>query len=695
MSPPDSPPSPWRQKLEGVFGLDTRSLAVFRVALAVLVLFDLWVRYQDLPALYTDQGVLPRALLPAADIPLTVHLLDGSQAYQEALFYVEALAALALLVGWQTRYATALVWLLSVSLAGRNPLAFHGGDKVMRLLLFWSIFLPLGACWSLDAMSRANPPRRVLSMGSVAYVWQLCLLYWFAALLKWDPAWRGEHYAVFMSLSISHFQTRLAQALLPHHELLQAMTWSALLQEGFVPLLILVPWRTWAFRLFAVASFAAFHVGLGLCLTLGIFPAACIIAWLPLLPTEFWDWLAARLRRPARAGLVLALDPQDGPAWEAVRFWTTVLLLRDVPVRSGREAAQKPERVQSEGGWVAVDARGKAHARGDALLLLLRASPAFWPLAPLPRLAPAPFRDWLAGGRRARPGEQVPPPRPDRPPLVAPLGGLTNVLLAALMVYIFAMNVVTWTEPRNGQAAPRSFNPAVTWESNSPAWDAVLAARNAVQDHLPAQTRGLGNLLALDQDWNLFAPYPTVAHGWLLPVGQLEDGRMVNLLDYAWNNAETPVDLNEPRRPELVADMYPNTVWKKYCIGLLDVAPPNYAVRQHFLAWLCELWDANHPDSRLKAAALYWKKETTQPDYREPTRETVRLCRLNCRGADLRKPGAADLRVVSLDRVGSLGVTYLVGQGLGWQAAEAGGAALGPLTQAAVAIKQAEIDTLP
>ena len=63
---------------------------------------------------------------------------------------------------------------------------------------FWSLFLPLGACYSLDALR--GPPRewrpRVLSVGSVAYVVQLCLLYWFAGTWKTDPAWRGEQEAL-------------------------------------------------------------------------------------------------------------------------------------------------------------------------------------------------------------------------------------------------------------------------------------------------------------------------------------------------------------------------------------------------------------------------------------------------------------------------------------------------------------------
>ena len=44
-----------------VFSLDLRSLAAFRVALALVLLYDLADRSRDLAAHYTEQGVFPVA----------------------------------------------------------------------------------------------------------------------------------------------------------------------------------------------------------------------------------------------------------------------------------------------------------------------------------------------------------------------------------------------------------------------------------------------------------------------------------------------------------------------------------------------------------------------------------------------------------------------------------------------------------
>jgi hypothetical protein len=47
-----------------VFGLDLRSLALFRIGLALILLFDLYYRALDLRAFYTDWGLYPRSLMP-------------------------------------------------------------------------------------------------------------------------------------------------------------------------------------------------------------------------------------------------------------------------------------------------------------------------------------------------------------------------------------------------------------------------------------------------------------------------------------------------------------------------------------------------------------------------------------------------------------------------------------------------------
>ena len=157
---------PWlaatRPALAAVFGIDLRTLALFRAVLATVLLVDLLRHFGDLNGLYTDFGVMPRAWLVQFDSPwrLSLYLLNGSALVTGGLLAVQCAAAAALLLGWRTRLATLVSFFMWGWLCNRNPMVLIGGDLLMACLLFWACFLPLAARWSLDAaLSTTAPPR--------------------------------------------------------------------------------------------------------------------------------------------------------------------------------------------------------------------------------------------------------------------------------------------------------------------------------------------------------------------------------------------------------------------------------------------------------------------------------------------------------------------------------------------------------
>jgi hypothetical protein len=260
-----------------------------------------------LTAHYTDEGVLPRSALPA-DFPWSPHLLNGSAAFQAALFVVAGLFAIALLVGYRTLLATLVSWFLLISLHNRNLAITQGGDVLLRMLLFWGLFLPLDERWSVDAArlpKTTTRGERAFSVGTAALTLQVCFMYWFAVALKSDPVWRSEGSAVYYALHIEQLVTPLGKYLLGFPQLLKILTFATLAIEAIGPLLLFVPVFTGPIRTAVVVMFILFHlVGLGLCLELGPFPYVCAVAWLALLPTWFWErkwvvsaghWLQTRL----------------------------------------------------------------------------------------------------------------------------------------------------------------------------------------------------------------------------------------------------------------------------------------------------------------------------------------------------------------------------------------------------------------
>ena len=84
-----------------LFATDLRSLAAFRIAVALLLLIDLLDRARDLTVHYTDFGVFPRAAFSALGgyFDLSFHALGGSTAFEAILFTLAGGFALLLLAG--------------------------------------------------------------------------------------------------------------------------------------------------------------------------------------------------------------------------------------------------------------------------------------------------------------------------------------------------------------------------------------------------------------------------------------------------------------------------------------------------------------------------------------------------------------------------------------------------------------------
>lgn len=288
-----------RAKLGELFGVDLRSLALLRIGLGVSVLADVATRAIDLAGLYTDNGVLPRDLLLAMEgrgVYLSAHYWASAHPIlQQALFAATAACAVALLVGWRTRLATLACWYLVASVQIRQPLVYMGGDSILRLLLFWGVFLPLAARFSLDAWQGRVPPRpdRYLSGATVALLLQVCLIYWATGVRKsGDLWWSGR--AIFYALHLDAWATPLGIRMREFPSLLEPITYGTLGLELFGPFLAFVPFHTAAFRFATVALFWAFHAGLAAQMNIGLFPLFSMVAWLPFVPTEAWTWSGGR-----------------------------------------------------------------------------------------------------------------------------------------------------------------------------------------------------------------------------------------------------------------------------------------------------------------------------------------------------------------------------------------------------------------
>ncbi|QUO49198.1 HTTM domain-containing protein [Halorubrum ruber] len=294
--------------------VDLRALAAFRIGLGALVIADLLLRSRSLTAFYTDYGVLPRrAFFSDYSGNYSLHALSGEPWAVGLLFALAGAFALALVVGYRTRLVTLVSWVLLVSLHARNPMVLNSGDTLLRLLLFWSVFLPLGARWSLDAVRRADrgagaasaadsapgdtdgdPPTpgpaggAVASVATMAVLLQILVMYLTNSVHKYasDVWMSGE--AVAYVMQADQFTYLLGNYLAEFTGLLRMFTllWVALLFAS--PLLLLL---TGIPRAALASMFVGMHLGMAVTIRVGLFPIVVVVGFLPFLQTPVWDAL--------------------------------------------------------------------------------------------------------------------------------------------------------------------------------------------------------------------------------------------------------------------------------------------------------------------------------------------------------------------------------------------------------------------
>ncbi|MFO0762741.1 MAG: hypothetical protein U0359_40265 [Byssovorax sp.] len=301
----------WRGEPEqaggrALFGVDLRSLAAFRVGLGVAILVDLATRAVDLEAHYTDAGIAPRALpTHVGRLAAPLYRLSGGAGAATALFCFAAAVGLALLAGYRTRLSAFLSWGMLLSLHERNPLILSGGDPLLRIMLFWGMFLPLGAHWSIDSVRAADPhppppagrgaDRRVSSLAVTALVVQIASVYVFGGLFKLEsPVWRDGR-AFRFALAGYHMTTSMGARLFEHPRLCEALNHVVVHLEVFGGLLLLAPVKMERLRLLTLLAFAGLQAGIASCLWIGNFQPHAVLLTVPLLPPCLWDRLLPRL----------------------------------------------------------------------------------------------------------------------------------------------------------------------------------------------------------------------------------------------------------------------------------------------------------------------------------------------------------------------------------------------------------------
>lgn len=287
---------PWRRILE----LDLRSLAVARIGLGFFLFLDTCFRALNFKAHYTEFGVLPLSILEKLYRPQgpCLHCWYSADSWVAALFFIQAIFALTLMLGFKTRLSLLVSWLLTISLQYRNPLIIDGGDVLLRCFLVWMFFLPVAKHFSLDAKKNKSAATSSVHWFNFSIPLQLFMLYFMSALLKTGQDWWPLGTATGYALSLEAFVTPFGRWLTQFPESLKILTRLVFVTELWAPVLLLMWGR---FRMAGAFIFIAFHAGLALAMDLALFPWIAFSCLAALLPKEFWDFIETHFQKKAQS----------------------------------------------------------------------------------------------------------------------------------------------------------------------------------------------------------------------------------------------------------------------------------------------------------------------------------------------------------------------------------------------------------
>lgn len=590
--------SPRKAFVRAYLTIDGRSLGLFRIVLATLMIVDLVRRFPHVRDFYTNAGVLPNhTVLWRPQVARLFSVFFPASLAHEVwiLFAICGFCYVALLVGWRTRLFQVLSFLAATSLHNRDVYTENWGSVAMGALMAWSVFLPLDRRFSVDALRkslRARPneqpedltperlpaadPRPAVSLACLGIFLQLAVIYWFNFIHKSGQTWQDGtaiHYVLWQERIVTHLGL-WARETLPE-ALWYGLSKGTLVVECAAPFLIMSPvLRDWT-RGLAIVLLAGLHTGIALVVNVGVFSGS-MMSYYPLLITDgHWRLLNRLVPRRGRRRTVY-FDASCGVCFQIVRVLARMDVHRRLTWVSNLDAAALPADVPPElleRTILVVDPeRNRRWTRSDAFAEIFGALPLgrlwAWPLlVPGLRQLSGVAYDAFARNRTSIstsfglaacgiPVRKTASPAPEARELETPLRAWWRAQLpylrelgVALVMLIFAADL---------SVANAGVPPALRWERR-PSW--MVSA--VMYPHI-------------FQSWSMFSPDAPLRDYMVVVDAVTRDGRHVDPLNEVASRVATlPVD-DIPKR------LGHDSFWCDYILRI----PNMPAYHQAFLEWI-------------------------------------------------------------------------------------------------------------
>jgi hypothetical protein len=600
-----------------MFSIDLRSLALMRIFVGLVIIGDLIERSIDLSAHYTDEGIAPREMVfrhLGHSCWFSIHLISGSWWFTCLLFLLHGLAAFSMVIGYKTKFSTFSVWLLTTSLQSRNLLVLHGGDILMRLILFFAMFLPLGKRFSIDQflkefdqgpmkynkVHKITKKSVICNVATFAIIAQFAMMYGFSTLHKTGDPWRKDYTATFYALKLSYFRLTIGDLLLNFPTVLKCLTFVVFYFERFGWLLLMSPVFSQLSRLIGVFGFIGMHFGFTISMAVGMFGWISMASLCCLLPEIFWEKIIWRfVSTEKRRSLTIMFDEQDRLSWMIVCFFRTFLVIPTTKFQAYQMKTQTMEHIESidkpsndqidiesldkstKSTWIVIDSSKFSYEGFSAIVVVVQHSVLFF---------------WMA-------------------PMLSRLEIIGNLMLKSLFdAFEFSTDKKTdrlYYETEN--ESDKSTNQSIWYQFDwkwffhvknliklvktlivlfAVAWVFAFCCAHLVDFEFVPQPYEPGLIMRLDQYWSMFSPHPPKDDFSFSIRANLLNGSQVELFKqggfYDWKGRSIDLQPSTTIQKDIR-----NHRWLKFWENV-TMSPKKRFIRMYLSMYVCRNWNSRH-----------------------------------------------------------------------------------------------------
>lgn len=550
--------------LRDTFALDLRSLALFRFFLGFLIFIDAIMRFPHLDAFYSDGGVFPRvdALKMVHPWSYSLNFMSGETFFAVFLCLLYMVAGFFLMIGLKTKWSRLLSFILAVSFHNRNFLIESAGYDILRVVLFFSLFLPLNHTFSIDSALLKNKPQQkqwqYFSFWGVNLFFLIFYIYFFSYVFKNSPIWRVDFSAFYYASKLDIFITPLGHWLGTFENLSQGITLFSILLEYYGPLLLLLSFLLgrfwWQLRVVLILLFLAFHFGIFLAMDIGLFTFICEAFWLVFIPTPFWNSL--RQKFSTSFALRIFYDGECGFCRKGVLILKEFLCLSSASIEQGQEDPSILDDMRSHHSWVVVNEKNERFFHYQAFLEILRHSffakiSFFFFSSSMMTFLGNKVYHWVSHHRSLM-GKATAYLKYENNKVASK--GRTYLLEAfgvVILGCLFLYNIGTVPV----------FNLCFDFPNKIVRW------------------------LNIYHRWDMFSPYPQNFNSWFTLEGKLNNGQEIDIL-HLLSSGKNSFLMNEAKEREVFKKLARHDFWKKYFLTILN----DKKLSSLYLKYLCRSW---------------------------------------------------------------------------------------------------------